>query len=169
MPWRIIRARVKGGNATPAPPLGPAISQYGLDTNEVINKINEATKDYKGIEVTVEIQVNPDTKEYRINVKSPTTTSLLLKFAGASQPSGDPAHQKVGDISFEDVIKVALLKKNDLNAKSLKAAVKTILSSAATIGLTVDGKEPKLVVREVVDGKYDSILLKYEDEWKKGR
>ena len=167
MPWRIVRVRVKGGEASSAPPLGPAINQYGLDVAEVVRKINEATKDYKGLEVTVEVLVNPDTKEYKIRVKSPTTTSLLLKFAGASEPSGDPAHKKVGDIKFEDVIKVALLKRKDLNAKSLKAAVKTILSSAATIGLTVEGKEPKQVVKEVTEGKYDSILFKYEEEWKK--
>ena len=167
MSWRIIRARVKGGKATPTPPLGPAISQYGLDVNEVINKINEATKDYGDLEVTVEILVNPETKNYKINVKSPTTTSLLLKFAGALEPSGDPAHKKVGDVKFEDIVKIAILKKHDLTAKTLKAAVKTILSSAATIGVTVEGKEPKEVLREVTEGKYDPILLKYEEDWRK--
>ncbi len=167
MPWRIIRARVKGGKATPTPPLGPAISQYGLDVNEVINKINEVTKDYGDLEVTVEILVDPETKNYKINVKSPTTTSLLLKFAGASEPSGDPAHKKVGDVKFEDIVKIAILKKQDLTAKTLKAAVKTILSSAATIGITVEGKEPREILREITEGKYDSILLKYEEEWRK--
>ena len=166
MPWRMIRAKVQGGKATPSPPLGPAISQYGLDVNEVINKINELTKKFEGLEVTVNMYVNTETKEYKIEVKSPATTSLLLKFAGASNPSGDPAHQKVGDVSLEDIIKIAIMKKNDLTAKSLKAAVKTILSSAATIGVTVNGKEPKDVVREVEKGLHDDLLLKYEDEWK---
>jgi len=167
MPWRVVRARVKAGKASPTPPLGPAISQYGLDVARVVNEINELTKDYGDLEVTVEILVNPDTKEYKVNVKSPTTTSLLLKFAGASEPSGDPAHKKVGDVKFEDIVKIAILKKKDLTAKTLKAAVKTILSSAATVGVTVDGKEPKEVLREVVEGRYDSVLLKYEEEWRK--
>ena len=162
----MIRAKVQGGKATPSPPLGPAISQYGLDVNEVINKINELTKKFEGLEVTVNIYVNTETKEYKIEVKSPTTTSLLLKFAGASSPSGDPAHQKLGDVSLEDIIRIAIMKKNDLTAKSLKAAVKTILSSAATIGVTVNGKEPKDVVREIEKGLHDDLLLKYEDEWK---
>ena len=166
MPWRMIRAKVQGGKAAPTPPLGPAISQYGLDVNEVINKINELTKKFEGLEVTVNIYVNTETKEYKIEVKSPTTTSLLLKFAGASSPSGDPAHQKVGDVSLKDIIRIAIMKKNDLTAKSLKAAVKTILSSAATIGVTVNGKEPKDIVREIEKGLHDDLLLKYEDEWK---
>ena len=166
MPWKVIRSKVQGGKASPSPPLGPSISQYGLSVNEVINKINELTKKFEGLEVTVNIYVNTETKEYRVEVKSPTTTSLLLKLAGASSPSGDPAHQKVGDLSLEDIVKVAIMKKNGLTAKSLKAAVKTILSSAATIGITVNGKEAKDVVREVEDGMHDELLLKYEDEWK---
>lgn len=169
MPWKTVRARIKGGEATPAPPLGPSLTQYGLNVDEVINKINELTKDFKGMEVTVNVYVNTDTKEYRIEVKSPPTSALLLKVAGVDKPSGDPAHNKVGDISLEDVIKVTLMKKNDLTAKTLKKAVKTVLSTAATIGLTVEGKEPKEVVKEVEEGKYDDLLLKYEEEWRKGR
>ncbi|RLG80673.1 MAG: 50S ribosomal protein L11 [Thermoprotei archaeon] len=167
MPWKIVRVRVPGGKASPSPPLGPTISQYGLDVGDVVNKINELTRDYDGLEVTVEIYVDPVTKEYRIDVRSPTTTSLLLRLAGASAPSGDPANKKVGDLKLEDVIKVAILKKNDLNAKSLKAAVKTILSSAATIGLTVNGKEPREVIKDISSGIFDNVLLKYEDEWKR--
>ncbi len=166
MPWKMIRSKVQGGKASPSPPLGPSISQYGLDVNEVINKINELTKKFEGLEVTVNIHVNTDTKEYRIEVKSPTTTSLLLKLAGASGPSGDPAHQKVGNVSLEDIVKIAIMKKSDLTAKSLKAAVKTILSSAATIGVTVDGKEPRDIIKEIENGVHDELLLKYENEWK---
>ncbi|MCD6324522.1 MAG: 50S ribosomal protein L11 [Desulfurococcales archaeon] len=169
MAWKTVRAKVKGGQASQAPPLGPALNQYGLDVGKVIDEINEMTKGFEGEEVTVNIYVNTDTKEYRIEVKSPSTTSLLLKAAGASKPSGDPAHNKVGNISLEDAIKVTLLKKYDLTAKTLKAGLKSILSTAATIGLTVDGKEPKEVVKEVEEGMHDELLLKYEEEWKKGR
>ncbi len=169
MVWKTIRARIKGGEASPAPPLGPSLAQLGLDVNKVISEINELTGDYKGMEVTINVHVNTETKEYRIEVKSPPTSALLLKLAGAGKPSGDPAHNKVGEISLENVIKVALMKKNSLTAKTLKKAVKTVLSTAATIGLTVEGKEPKEVIREVEEGRYDDILLKYEDEWKKGR
>lgn len=169
MAWKTVRVKVKGGQASPSPPLGPTISQYGLNVEEVVQKINELTKGFEGMEVTVDLYVNPDTKEYRIEIKSPSTSSLLLRAAGVDKPSGDPAHSKVGNISLEEVIKVALMKKFDLSAKTLKKAVKTVLSTAATIGLTVNNKEPREVIKEVEEGMHDELLLKYEEEWKKGR
>lgn len=167
MVWRTVRLRVKGASASPQPPVGPTIAQTGLDVNEVINKINELTKHLKDIEVTVLLHVDTDTKNYRIEVKSPPSSSLLLKMAGVSEPSGDPAHKKVGNLSIEDVIKVALMKKNEINSKSLKAAVKSLVSTASTIGLSVEGKSAKEVIKLIDEGFYDSFFLKYEDEWKK--
>ncbi len=164
---KVIRAQIEGGKATTAPPLGPALTDAGLNAAEAIEKINELTKQYQGLTVEVKIVVDLDTKKYRIELGLPTTTSLLLKFANASEPSGDPAHKKVGDLKFEDVIRIAMLKKPELNAKSLKAAVKCILGSARSIGLTVDGKDPKEVSQEVEQGVYDEILRRYEEEWSK--
>lgn len=165
MSEKLIRVKVQGGKASQAPPLGPTLNQLGLNVGEVISKINELTKDFEGMEVNVDIHVNPATKAYRIEVKSPTTSSLLLKFAGVQQPSGDPAHRKVGNISFEDIIKISLLKKNELTAKTLKSAVKSIISTAGSIGLTIDGKDFKQVLEEVNKGLYDEILKKYESEY----
>ena len=164
---RVINVKVKGGEAKPAPPLAPAIEKLGLDVNKVVEDINKATEKYKGFEVTVKLIVDEDTKEYEIEVKPPTTTELLLKAVGASEPSGDPMHQKIGDLPFEKIIEIAILKKPSLNAKTLKAAVKTILGSARSIGITVDGKDPKQVTREVEEGLYDAVLAKYEEEWEK--
>jgi len=169
MVWKTIKAKIKGGEVTNKPPLGPSLAQYGLPVDEVVAKINELTETLKGIEVSVNIYVDTETKNYRVEVKSPSTSSLLLKAADASKPSGDPAHNKVGNLSLEDVIKVALMKKHELTAKTLKAAVKTVLSTAATIGLTVNGKEPKEVINEVIEGKHDEVLLKYDEEFRKGR
>jgi LSU ribosomal protein L11P len=95
----------------------------------------------------------------------PTITELLLKAVGASEPSGDPAHKKIGDLPFEKVVEIALEKKQDLLARSLKAAVKTVLGSARSVGITVDGKDPKVVSMEVDRGAYDHVLARYEDKW----
>ncbi len=95
----------------------------------------------------------------------PSTTELLLKAVGAKMPSGDPIHQKIGDLPFEKIVEIAIEKKPDLLAKSLKAAVKTILGSARSIGVTVDGKDPKQVTEEVERGLYDDVLSKYEEKW----
>ncbi len=165
MPRKVLSFTIEGGEAKPVPPLKPALEAEGLPVEEVINEINELTKRYKGFQVTVKILVDPDTKEYEIEIEPPQITELLLKLAGASAPSGDPIHKKVGNLPFEKVIEAAILKKPELTAKNLKAAVKTILGTARAIGLTVDGKDPKEVTKEVEDGLYDEIIKTKEKEW----
>jgi large subunit ribosomal protein L11 len=165
---KVFRVRVQGGKASAAPPLGPALTQYGLPVDKVVTEINKLTEGYEGMEVTVVIKVDETTGSYSIDMISPTTTSLLLKFAGVQEPSGDPAHKKVGNISLEDAIRVAIAKKKELNAKTLKAAVKSVVSTARTIGLTVDGKDPKEVLSEINKGVHDELFAKYESEWSGG-
>lgn len=162
---KVVRTRVQAGRASPAPPLGPALSQYGVPVDKVIAEINELTKNYEGMEVTVVIRIDETTGRYKIDTISPTTTSLLLKFAGAQEPSGDPARKKVGDISLEDVIRVALIRKHELNAKTLKTAAKSVVSTARTVGLTVNGKDPKQILAEIDTGLHDELFRKYESEW----
>jgi len=165
---KTIKVMVEGGKATPGPPLGPTLSPYKVNIPQVVKAINDATKDFEGLSVPVEIIIDTDTKEFEVRVGIPTTTALLMKEAGAKQPTGDPAHQKIGNISFEQAVKVAILKKDSLTAKTLKAAVKTILGTARAIGITVDGKDPREVQKLVDEGAYDEILSKYEEEWNKG-
>ncbi|AKA75060.1 50S ribosomal protein L11 [Saccharolobus solfataricus] len=165
MPIKTIKIMVEGGNVKPGPPLAPTLSQLGLNVGEVVKKLNEATSSFKGMSVPVTIEVDSSTKKYEIKVGIPTTTALLLKEAGASEPSGDPAHKKIGNLSLEQVIKIAIMKKPGLTTKSLKAALKSMLGTAKSIGLTVDNRDPKELVKEVEEGKYDDLLAKYENEW----
>ncbi len=162
---RSVTIKIRGGEASPAPPVGPVIEQLGLDVKKVVDEINKLTERFKGFEVKVKIIVDEETKEYEIEVRGPTTTELLLKAVGADKPSGDPMHQKIGDLPFEKIVEIAILKKHDMLAKTLKAAVKTVLGSARSIGITVDGKDPKQVTKEVEAGVYDAILAKYEKQW----
>ncbi|ABP95789.1 MULTISPECIES: 50S ribosomal protein L11 [Metallosphaera] len=168
MAKKSIKVVVEGGNVKPGPPLAPTLSQLGLNVGEVVKKINEATSQFKGMTVPVTLDVDTDTKKYEVSVGVPTTTSLLVKKAGASGPSGDPEHKKIGNISMDDVIEVAISKKPSLTAKELKGAVKSILGTAKSIGLTVDNKDPKLVVREVEEGKYDDKIKEMEEKWSSG-
>ena len=165
MPTKTIKIVVEGGNAKPGPPLGPTLSQLGLNVAEVVKKINDATAQFKGMSVPVTVEVDTATKHYEIKVGVPTTTSLLLKAVGAEAPSGDPEHKKIGNLSMEQIIDVAIKKKPQLTAKTLKAAVKSILGTAKSIGITVEKKDPKIVVKEVEEGKYDDLLAKYEQKW----
>lgn len=167
MAKKSVKILVEGGNAKPGPPIGPALSPLGVNVMEVVKAINEATKKYEGLTVPVEVIVDTETKKFEIKVGIPTTTALLLKAVGAKEPSGDPAHKKIGDLPLEKIIEIALIKKPQLTAKTLKAAVKTILGSARSIGITVNGKDPKQVIREINEGLYDDLFAKYEKEWEK--
>ncbi|MEB3846630.1 MAG: 50S ribosomal protein L11 [Desulfurococcales archaeon] len=162
---KIVTVQVEGGKARPGPPLGPMLSQLGLNVKQVVDEINEKTKQFEGMTIPVKIIIDTKTKKYRIEVGIPTTTALLLKAVGAKEPPGDPMHQKIGDLPMEKIIEITLQKKPQLLAKTLKAGVKTILGSARSIGITVDGKDPKEVTREVDEGLYDALLAKYEEQW----
>ena len=142
-----------------------ALEEYGLDLEKLADDLNRKTKYLKGKEITAKIYVYPRKKEYYIEIVPPTTTELLLWKAGASEPSGDPMHKKVGDLKMKDVIEVAIAKKSELLTRDLKKAVKMMLGSARSIGLTVEGKDPKAVTKEVDEGLYDDIINKYLEEW----
>ncbi len=163
---KTLTFKIEGGNAKPAPPIAPAISDLGLNVEEAVNRINKATELFKGMEITVKVIVDTETREYEIEVEPPSTTTLLLRAVGAEKPSGDPAHVKIGDLPFEKIVEIALMKKPHILAKTLKSAVKMILGSARSIGITVEGKDPKEVTREIDQGVYDAILAKYEEKWR---
>ncbi len=164
---KTLRFIIEGGKATPGPPIGPALSPFKINVMEVVNAINNATRDYEGLLVPVEVAIDTDTKKFDVKVGIPTTTALLMKYAGAKEPTGDPAHKKIGDVKFEDIVRIAIIKREQLTAKTLKNAVKTILGTASAVGVTVDGKDPKDVSKLLDQGYYDELIKKYEDEWSK--
>ncbi|MEM4717170.1 MAG: 50S ribosomal protein L11 [Desulfurococcaceae archaeon] len=164
---KTLRFVVEGGKATPGPPIGPTLSPYKVNVVEVVNEINNATKEYEGLPIPVEVTIDTDTRKFEVKVGIPTTTALLIKAAGSKELTGDPAHKKIGNISLEDIIKIAILKKEQLSAKALKAAVKTILGSARSIGVTVEGKDPLEISKLIDQGYYDDVLTRYQEEWER--
>ncbi|AHC51697.1 50S ribosomal protein L11 [Sulfolobus acidocaldarius SUSAZ] len=165
MPTKTIKIMVEGGSAKPGPPLGPTLSQLGLNVQEVVKKINDVTAQFKGMSVPVTIEIDSSTKKYDIKVGVPTTTSLLLKAINAQEPSGDPAHKKIGNLNLEQIADIAIKKKPQLSAKTLTAAIKSLLGTARSIGITVEGKDPKDVIKEIDQGKYNDLLTNYEQKW----
>jgi large subunit ribosomal protein L11 len=159
-----VRFVIEGGKATAGPPIGPALGPTGLNVMAVVNKINELTKEFAGMRVPVEVIYDPETKEFEVKVGIPTTAALLLKELKAEKGSSSPAKQKIGDLSLEQIIKIALIKRPDLLAKTLKAATKEVLGTCLSLGITVEGKSPKEVQKEVDSGVYDHIFAKYEAE-----
>ena len=160
MPEKTLRFLIEGGKATAGPPVGPALGPLGLNVLQVVEKINELTAEYKGMRVPVEVIVNTDTKEFQVKVGTPSTAALIVKELGAEKGSGTPGHESIGSLKMEQVVKIASAKMQDMRAKTLKAAVKQILGTCVSMGVLVEGKNPKEVIKEVDKGVYDGLLEK---------
>ena len=156
----IVSALVDGGKASAGPPIGPALGPTGVNLYQVVQKINEMTANFKNLKVPVKIIVNPDDKSFEVEVGTPPTSALILSELGAEKGSKEPNKSKVGDISMEAVVKIAKMKSENLAARNLEKAARTILGTCVSVGVTVDGKDPKEVQKEVSEGKYSELLSK---------
>lgn len=159
---KVVELLVSGGQATAGPPLGPALGPLGVNILAIVNKINELTKDYSGMKVPVKVTVNPENKEFEVNVGTPTASALIVSELKIEKGSGTPNTQKVGNLTIEQVIRIAKLKHPELLAKTSKAAAKEILGSCVSVGVTVEGRSPRELQREIDEGKYDEIFSKSE-------
>ena len=162
MPEKTLKFLVPGGEATAGPPIGPALGPLGLNVLQVVEEINRQTSEFRGMRVPVEVTIDTETKSFRVKVGTPTTAALIVKEAGVEKGSGQPNQQFIGDLSMEQVVKIAKLKMPDMRAKSLKAAVKQVLGTCLSMGITVEGKIAKEATREVDQGKYDELISQVE-------
>ncbi len=152
-----INALIEGGSATAGPPLGPSLAPMGLNIGEVIGKINEETKEFKGMKIPVKVIVDKDTKTFEIEVGSPPTSELIKKAAGIAKGRTEK-DQEVGNISLEKVIEVAKKKRGKNLGKGLKNITKEMLGSCVSLGLKCNGKSPKEVTEEINKGEHDSLF-----------
>ena len=159
---KIVEALINGGQATAGPPLGPALGPLGVNVLAIVNKINEITKDYSGMKVPVKISVDTNNKEFEVTVGTPTTSALLVSELGVTKGSGVPNTEKIGDLSLEQIVRIAKVKGDDVLAKDLKAAVSEVLGTGVSMGVTVEGKDPREIQKEINEGKHDALLTKEE-------
>ncbi len=158
-----VNLLVEGGSASAGPPLGPTLAPIeGVDVGEIVDAINQATKDFEGMEVPVDVIVDTDTGEYEIEVGKPPAAALIKDELGLSSGSGEPNINKVADMSFEQACKVARMKSSDLQAMDLRGAVKEIIGTAQSMGVTIDGKEAYEVQQEIGAGEYDDEIEQEE-------
>ena len=132
-----IKLQASGGQATPAPPIGPALGQHGVNIGQFVQQFNERTRDLNGTTVPVEITVYAD-KSFEFIVKSPPAAVLLKQEAGLAKGSGVPNKEKVGKVTKEQVRKISDTKMNDLNAFSLEQADKIIEGTARSMGIEIE-------------------------------
>jgi len=155
---KVVKALIGGGQATAGPPLGPALGPLGVNVLAIVNEINEVTKQYAGMKVPVQITVNTETKEFEVSVGTPTTSALIVSELGVQKGSGAPKTEKIGNLSMEQAVKIAKVKHSEILARNLKFAVKEILGSCVSMGVTVEEKDPREVQKEIDEGKYNALF-----------
>ncbi|WP_232663721.1 50S ribosomal protein L11 [Pseudonocardia sp. TRM90224] len=134
----IIKLQIKAGAATPAPPVGPALGQHGVNIMEFCKAYNAATESQRGDVVPVEISVFED-RSFTFELKTPPAARLLLKAAGVEKGSGEPHTKKVATVTMEQVRQIAQTKMRDLNANDIDQAAKIIAGTARSMGINVKG------------------------------
>lgn len=132
----LIKLQCDGGKATPAPPVGPALGQHGVNIGEFVKKFNEVTKDSVGLKIPVVITVFTD-RTFTFVTKSPPASILIKKEAGLAAGAKEPGHETVGTIKRSQLEKIAKIKEADLNSGSLQAAVRVIEGTARSMGVKV--------------------------------
>jgi large subunit ribosomal protein L11 len=155
---KTVELIVAGGQATAGPPLGPALGPLGVNIMQVVTKINELTKDYAGMKVPVKVSVNTEDKTFEVTVGVPTSSALLVSELKIEKGSGTPNSAKVGDVKVEQIVRIAKIKRPELLARTLKGAAKEIMGTCVSVGVTIEGKDPREVQKEVDEGKFDDII-----------
>jgi len=135
--------------------LGPALGPLGVNVAQVVAKINEQTKDLNGMQVPVKVIVKSRT-EFEVEVGTPPTSALIIKEMGVEKGTGDK--NAVGNITMEQVIKIANIKRRGLLSKTLKNAASEVIGTAGSVGATIDGMQSKEAQLAVAGGKYDELL-----------
>ena len=132
----IVKVQIKAGQATPAPPIGPALGQHGVNIMQFVKEYNARTASLAGSIVPAEITIYED-RSFTFATKSPPASDLLKKAAGVESGSGNPLKDKVGTVSRDKVREIAQLKMKDLNANDVEAAMKIIEGTARSMGILI--------------------------------
>ncbi|MCL7416681.1 MAG: 50S ribosomal protein L11 [Halalkalicoccus sp.] len=149
-----IEALVPGGEATPGPPLGPELGPTPVDVQAVVQEINDQTEAFDGTEVPVTITYEDD-GSFEIDVGVPPTAALIKDEAGFETGSGEPQKDFVADLSIEQVKQIAEQKLPDLLAYDLKGAAKEVVGTCTSLGVTIEGENPREFKERLDSGEYD--------------
>lgn len=153
-----VKILAEGGAMKPGPALAQKLGPAGIPINKVIEEVNKATSDMKGLKVPVELDVDPKTKEFKVMVFSPPSSELLKKELGVEKGSGAQGKVKVANASIEQIISVAKTKIQNLLSKDLKSAVSTLIGTCGSLGILIESKSPSEVQQELKEGKYDKEI-----------
>jgi large subunit ribosomal protein L11 len=174
---------IEGGKAAPGPTTAPRLSAYKLNIGDVFKQINDKTREYAGMQVPVKLIIDKKTKEFSVEVGLPPVSSLIKKELGIVEGKNKPAVAKeaateapsgtstpstaetekkevviIGDLTLQQCVKIAKIKMENLLVKDLKSAVKQIVGTCTSMPVTIEGKKPKEILKEIDGGKWDKII-----------
>jgi large subunit ribosomal protein L11 len=152
-----IEVLVPGGQANPGPPLGPELGPTPVDVQAVVNEINDQTEAFDGTEVPVTVEYEDD-GSFSIDVGVPPTAALVKDELGFETGSGEPQEDFVADMSVEQLKKVAEQKLPDLLAYDAKGAAKEVAGTCTSLGVTIEGENPREFKERIDDGEYDDVF-----------
>lgn len=159
-----INLLVEGGSMQPGPALSQKIGPLGLNMGQIIQKVNQATEDFKGMKVPVEVDIDSATKEISVEVFSPPVSELIKKELGLEKGSGEQKKLKAGNASIEQIISVAKNKLPNIISKDLKSAAKEVVGSCVSLGILVESKQAKDFMEDLAKGKYDKQIQEEKTE-----
>lgn len=144
-----VKLLIEGGDMKPGPSIAQQLGPMGINIGKVISQINLATKDFKGMKVPVELDINEKTKDFIVYTSSPPTSELLKKELSLEKGSNQISSIKIGNASIEDIIKIAKIKHPNMLEKDLKTAVKSILGTSTSVGLLVENENPNELIKKI--------------------
>ena len=153
---KVINVLVTGGEASAGPPLGPALGPLGVNVLGIVNEINKQTADFKGMRVPVKVEVDSETKGFVISVGTPTTSALIAKESGIPKGASKPKTEFVGELTMDKVVSIAKSKIAGSYASSIRSAVKEVVGSCVSMGVKIEGKDPREFMKEIDAGQWDS-------------
>lgn len=160
----IIKLLAEGGAMKPGPALSQKLGPAGIPINQVIQKVNDATSDFEGLKVPVELDIDLKTKKFEVKIFSPPVSGLLKKELGLAKGSGEQIKTKVANASIEQIILIAKTKMQNLLCKDLKTAVKVVVGTCVSLGILVENRPAKEVEREIEAGKYDKEIAQVKTD-----
>jgi len=154
----IVKLLTEGGNMTPNPTLSQKLGPLGIPMPQVIQKVNDATKNFKGLKVPIELNIDAVSKKFDVMVFSPPVAELIKRELGIEKGSGEQGKYKVANASIEQVILVASTKLPNMLCRDLKTAVKNVVGTCVSLGVLVESKPAKEIIQEIEDGIYDKQI-----------
>ena len=152
-----ISVLVEGGKASAGAPLGPALGPMGVDIGKVVAEINNKTKEFAGMKVPVKVVINSD-KSFEVLVGSPPVSALIKKELGLSKAAKNPKEEKVGNLTMQQLIKIAKMKIDNLTSTNLKKASNEVAGTANSMGVTIENKKPTQIIKDINAGKFDELF-----------